>query len=78
MDPEEFVLLGVQHYYIIHGKDVEPEKMKQVIQDLLPTSYIFPQNGDGKILNKKNKPAVNEKQLDSMVELAVKKDADVN
>ncbi|CAF1217575.1 unnamed protein product [Rotaria magnacalcarata] len=76
MDPEEFVLLAVQHYYIIHGKDVESDKMKQVIQDILPSSYIIPQNGDGKTTNKKSKAVINEKQVDSMVELAIKKDAD--
>ncbi|CAF5193696.1 unnamed protein product, partial [Rotaria magnacalcarata] len=50
--------------------------MKQVIQDILPSSYIIPQNGDGKTTTKKSKAVINEKQVDSMVELAIKKDAD--
>ncbi|CAF1183362.1 unnamed protein product [Rotaria sordida] len=76
IDPEEFVLLAVQHYYIIHGKDVEPDKMRETIYSLIPRSYTGLQNGDGKSLNKKNKSIITEKQLESMVELAVKKDAD--
>ncbi|CAF3613901.1 unnamed protein product [Rotaria sp. Silwood1] len=76
LDPEEFVLLAVQHYYITHGKDVEADKMRQVIQELLPTSYVVPQNGDGKLMNRKKQPLVTEKQLESMVELAIHKDND--
>ncbi|CAF3603065.1 unnamed protein product [Adineta steineri] len=73
VDPAEFVLLAVQHYYVIHGKDVEPEKMKEIVQELMPA----PQNvGDGKANNKKIKPFLNEKQIDETVQNAIHKDAD--
>ncbi len=79
MDPGEFILLAVQHYYIIYGKDVELDKMKQIVQELLPTPYTSsPQNGDGKAANKKLKPIMTEKQIDDIVRNAVQKDADVS
>jgi sugar phosphate isomerase/epimerase len=78
LDPNEFVLLAVQHYYVIHGKDVEPDKMKQIIQDILPTPYTTPPGSDGKSANKKIKPILNEKQIDAMVQSAVQKDTDVS
>jgi hypothetical protein len=81
IDPAEFILLAVQHYYIVYGKDVELDKMKQIVQDLLPAPYITPppsQNGDGKAPNKKIKPIMNEKQIDDIVRNAVQKDADVS
>jgi hypothetical protein len=68
----------VQHYYVIHGKDVEPDKMKQIIQDILPTPYTSPPGSDGKSANKKIKPILNEKQIDAMVQSAVQKDTDVS
>ena len=78
-DPDEFILLAVQHYYITYGKDVELDKMKQIIQDLLPAPYTNSgQNGDGKSGNKKIKPVLNEKQIDDIVRNAVQKDADVS
>ena len=77
-DPAEFILLAVQHYYIIHGKDVEPDKMKQIVQDLMPTPYIASQNGDEKSKDKKTKPLMSEKQIDSIVESAIEKDSEVS
>ncbi|CAF3943400.1 unnamed protein product [Rotaria sp. Silwood2] len=76
LDPEEFVLLAIQHYYVTHGKDIDLNVMRQVIQELLPASYVVPQNGDGKVTNRKKQSLVTEKQLDGMAELAVQKDAD--
>lgn len=79
MDPSEFILLAVQHYYIEYGKDVELDKMKQIVQDLLPTPYTSPsQNGDGRTPNRKVKPIMSEKQIDEIVRSAVEKDADVS
>ncbi len=78
-DPGEFILLAVQHYYVIHGKDVEPEKMKQIVQEVLPAPYTTGvPNGDGKSSNKKIKPIMTEKQIDDIVRSAVDKDADVS
>ena len=78
-DPGEFVLLAVQHYYIIYGKDVELDKMKQIVQDVLPAPYTTGMpNGDGKPDAKKMKPILNEKQIDDIVRSAVDKDADVS
>ncbi len=79
MDPNEFILLAVQHYYIVYGKDVELDKMKQIVQELLPAPYTTaPQNGDGKSVNKKIKPLMSEKQIDDIVRSAVQKDDDVS
>jgi len=79
MDPNEFILLAVQHYYIVYGKDVELDKMKQIVQELLPAPYTsVQQNGDGKSANKKIKPLMSEKQIDDIVRNAVQKDADVS
>ena len=77
-DPAEFILLAVQHYYIMHGKDVEADKMKQIVQDLLPTPYIASQNGDEKGKDKKTKPLMSEKQIDGIVESAIEKDSEVS
>lgn len=78
-DPGEFILLAVQHYYIIYGKDVELDKMKQIVQDVLPPPYTTGvQNGDGKSDGKKLKPIMTEKQIDDMVRAAADKDADVS
>ena len=79
VDPGEFVLLAVQHYYITFGKDVEEDKMKAVVQELLPAPFTNPvQNGDGKGSNKKIKPLMSEKQIDEIVRSAVLKDVDVS
>lgn len=72
------MLLAVQHYYIRNGKDVEPEIMKQLIQEIMPAPMNLPQNGDGKVNNKKVKPFMNEKQIDDAVQEAIRKDADVS
>jgi len=78
-DPGEFILLAVQHYYIMHGKDVESDKMKQIIQDLMPAPQSPSQNGDGKAANKqKIKPFMDEKQIDQAVLSAIQKDDDVS
>ena len=77
-DPAEFILLAVQHYFIVHGKDVEVDKMKQLVQDLLPTPYIAVQNGDEKSKDKKTKPLMSDKQIDGIVESAIEKDAEVS
>jgi hypothetical protein len=77
-DPGEFILLAVQHYYIVYGKDVEPDKMKQIVQEVLPAPYTTSvQNGDGKAGNKKIKPIMTEKQIDDIVRSAIDKDAEV-
>ena len=79
VDMSEFVLLAVQHYYIIHGKDIEQDKMKQIVQELIPAPHLNPnQNGDGKSSNKKIKPLFTEKQIDEIVKNAIQKDNDVN
>lgn len=78
-DPGEFILLAVQHYYIIYGKDVELDKMKQIVQDVLPAPYTTGvQNGDGKSDAKKLKPLMTEKQIDDIVRGAADKDVDVS
>ena len=78
-EPGEFILLAVQHYYIIYGKDVELDKMKQIVQDVLPAPYTTGvQNGDGKSDGKKLKPIMTEKQIDDIVRGAADKDADVS
>ncbi len=78
-DPGEFILLAVQHYYIVYGKDVEPDKMKQIVQEVLPAPYTTSvQNGDGKAGNKKIKPIMTEKQIDDIVRSAIDKDAEVS
>ncbi|CAF4387483.1 unnamed protein product, partial [Didymodactylos carnosus] len=59
-DETEFVLLIVQHYYIVHGKDIEPDKMKQIVQELTPSPPGLPDN------NQKIKPVLTEKQIDAI------------
>ncbi|CAF1669087.1 unnamed protein product, partial [Adineta ricciae] len=74
-DPAEFILLAVQHYYIMYGKDVEQEKMKQIILELMPAPQTNLLNNDGKG-NKKIKPFMTEKEIDTSVQAAIEKDAD--
>lgn len=72
-EPSEFILLAVQHYFIVYGKDVEPEKMREVVQYLLPTPYILPANG---AKSKGAKPLLNERQIEELVQGAMIKDKD--
>lgn len=77
IDPSEFILLAVQHYFIVYGKDVEPEKMREVVQYLLPSPYTAAQNANGSKSNKGMKPLLSEKQIEEIVMGAMQKDADV-
>ena len=61
-DSDEFILLAVQHYYIMYGKDVEPEKMKQLILEIMPAS-----SGN-----------LSDKEIEASVQVAIQKDADVS
>ena len=79
IDPEEFILLAVQHYFIINGKDVESDQMKKIVQDLLPAPYYMTQSPDaGTKGSKAIKPILSEKEIDGLVQAAVQKDADVS
>ena len=44
----------------------------------MPAPPIASQNGDGKVLNKKIKPLITEKQIDGIVQKAIQKDPDVS
>lgn len=79
IDPEEFILLAVQHYFIIYGKEVESDQMKKIVQDLLPTPYYMTQNPEaGTKGSKAIKPILSEKEIDGLVQAAVQKDVDVS
>jgi tmRNA-binding protein len=76
-DPSEFILLAVQHYYILHGKDVEPDKMKQIIEDTLPPPYTSSMASENSRANRTKKPLLSEKDIDGMVQNAIRTDVEV-
>ena len=76
-DSDEFILLAVQHYYIMYGKDVEAEKMKQIILEIMPAPRTNLLNNDGKG-NKKIKSFMTEKEIAPSVQAAIEKDTDVS
>ena len=78
LDPIEFALLAVQHYFIIHGKDIDPEKMKQLVQEILPIPMITPRpTTGGKSSKSSTKGLLSEKQIDELVQTALDKDEEV-
>ncbi|CAF1043310.1 unnamed protein product, partial [Didymodactylos carnosus] len=69
-DEGEFSLLIVQHYYIIHGKDIEPDKMKQIVRDITPPPFVLSDS------NQKIQLVLTEKQIDIIVQKAIQKDGE--
>lgn len=70
-DPIEFALLAVQHYFIEHGKDIDEEVLREVIQKLMP-----PPTPSGK--SKTLKPFLNDKDFEQVFQIALQKDEEVN
>ena len=75
---DDFVILAVQHYYVVHGKDIEQDKMKELIHDILPSSWIASETGDRKLSIRRNKGLITEEQMEKMAQAAVEKDVDVS